>query len=268
MSMTAEDLQAKDSRASTLLFAEGDSWFNFPLGFDIVRELTLCGYAVKSIADPGHTLKFMATSQPQKAEFVAEIDALAKRGTVPKAILLSGGGNDFVDHFACFLNDYDPVLPTLRPEEVDKFLEQHLRVLFIEWLTFVTSSCIKAFEPAEPIPILVHGYAYVVPDGRPALIVGPWLKPEFAAKGYPSRVQNTRTMETLINDFNGMLSGLLQERPWNHVHYVDLRSTLSNDLTKCDGVRKYKHDWNDELHPTSDGFSRVAKEFVRAIDQL
>ena len=39
MSMTKEERKRKSSRGSVLLAAEGDSWFEFPLRSQIVREL-------------------------------------------------------------------------------------------------------------------------------------------------------------------------------------------------------------------------------------
>ena len=75
-------------------------------------------------------------------------------------------------------------------------------------------------------------------------------------------------MATLVDKFNDVLSGLPDEKGLNHVHYVNLRNTLSNDLGREDGKRKYKKDWGDELHPTNEGFAKVASEFARVIDAL
>ena len=58
----------------------------------------------------------------------------------------------------------------------------------------------------KDIPILIHGYAHPVPDGRPFLtgwpLPGPWLQPGFSAKGYvhddPADLgRNTQVMERL-----------------------------------------------------------------------
>ncbi len=268
MPMNKEELQKKSSRGTVLLAAEGDSWFEFPLRSHILRELGRLGYAVREVADHSHTLEFMATSPHQQAEFSEMINRLGSRKTKPTAILLSGGGNDFVDYLPSLLNRYDPRGPILNASEVDDFAVNHLRKNYVKWLNFITKTCDDSFQDGRRIPILIHGYAYAVPDGRGIPFYGHWLRKEFRAKGHRSLAQNTQTMATLVDKFNDVLSGLPGEKDFNHVHYVNLRNTLSNDLGKENGKRKYKEDWGDELHPTNEGFAKVAAEFARVIDAL
>jgi hypothetical protein len=45
---------------------------------------------------------------------------------------------------------------------------------------------------------------------------------------------------------------------FDHVHYVDLRATLSQGAD-------YKDDWANELHPTRTGFATVAAKIAQAI---
>ena len=268
MPMTKEHLLKKSRRGSVLLVAEGDSWFDFPFHPHVVSSLRRLGYAVKEVADPTHTLEFMATSQPQKDKFSAKLRELATRKTRPTAVLLSGGGNDFVDVLPFLLNDYNPRTPTLNPSEVDKFSENHLRKHYVEWLNFVTSTCDDIFGSDKRIPILIHGYAYAVPDGRHNLFSGPWLRKEFRAKGHMNLTQNTKTIAALIDTFNDVLSLLPSPTNLDHVRYVDLRNTLTNDLNRENGKRKYRRDWRDELHPTEYGFGNVAAEFSSVIEGL
>ena len=51
---------------------------------------------------------------------------------------------------------------------------------------------------------------------------------------------------------------------FTNLHYLDLRNTLSNDLTGG----KYKQSWANELHPTNDGFDAVAAKFATLIGTL
>ena len=184
MSMTKEERQRKSSRGSVLLAAEGDSWFEFPLRSQIVRELRRLGYAVREVADHSHTLEFMATSPHQQAEFSEMMKQLANRKTKPIAVLLSGGGNDFVDFLPSLLNRYDPREPILNASEVDDFAANHLRKNYVKWLNFVTKMCNDNFKDQGRIPILIHGYAYAVPDGRGIPFYGHWLRKEFMSKGH------------------------------------------------------------------------------------
>ena len=264
--MDKRDIEEKSRHGSALLIAEGDSWFEFPIRKDVIKQLKRLGYAVREVADHSHTLQFMATSPHQKAEFVDEIRGAGEQQLIPTAVLLSGGGNDFVDFLPHLLNDYDPETPTLNQRAVSDFQNNHLRRHYIDWLGFVTKACVDTF--GKPIPILIHGYAYAVPDGRGIPFVGHWLKKEFRAKGHMSRAQNTKTVTNLIDRFNDMLCVLPKEDGLGHVQYVNLRKTLSNDLTRENGKRKYRLDWGDELHPTYEGFAKVAAEFSKVIDNL
>ena len=49
-----------------------------------------------------------------------------------------------------------------------------------------------------------------------------------------------------------------------HLHYVDLRGTLSQQLQG----QAYKSWWNDELHPTEQGFAKVAAKFDALIRRI
>lgn len=224
---------------------------------------------MSEVADPAHTLEFMATAEHQRNEFADEINKLAKRKTKPIAVLLSGGGNDFIDRLPLLLNEYDPKTPTLNEVEVNDFAANHIEKFYKEWLSFVADTCNQAFGSVDRIPIIVHGYAYVVPDGRGLPFYNDnWLKKEFRAKGHRDLVQNTKTMAMLIDMFNDVLCALAGNKPFDNVHYVDLRNTLSNDLSRVNGKRIYKEDWGDELHPTNSGFAKVVAELSTVIDGL
>ena len=68
--MDKKALQQKSDRGSVLLVAEGDSWFEFPLCSNVLRELRRLGYAVREVADHSHTFQFMATTPHQETEFM------------------------------------------------------------------------------------------------------------------------------------------------------------------------------------------------------
>jgi hypothetical protein len=68
----------------------------------------------------------------------------------------------------------------------------------------------------------------------------------------------------LIDRFNAILVELVKEASFSHVRYVDLRNTLSVDLTND----AYKAWWDNELHPTESGFSAVAAKFAAALSTL
>jgi hypothetical protein len=115
----------------------------------------------------------------------------------------------------------------------------------------------------RPIPIVLHGYDYPVPDGRGFLggfwlLPGPWLQPGFHRKGYGNDDANKAVVARLIDTFNAMLRQLARGAGFEHVRYVDLRGTLSD-------AAAYKRDWANELHPTERGFKAVALKIAAAI---
>ena len=99
-------------RASTgLVIAEGDSWFDYPF-HDVLRLLEDDhGYDVESVAHKGDCVEDMAYAG-QFEEFARRLEKLLRQNQVPKAILLSGGGNDIAGtEFAMLLNHVASGLP-------------------------------------------------------------------------------------------------------------------------------------------------------------
>lgn len=262
------------------VIAEGDSWFAYP-GLDVLGALegqTLPGrvyYKVYSAASPGDTVESMAYDGDQlegfSNEFRKVLDA-GKQGQV-KAIVLSGGGNDIAGaQFHVLLNHSRASSNSeLDSAVADAFIDRIGRSL--ESLIGTSARFANQILGLPNVRIIIHGYAPPVPDGRPFGIgwplPGPWLEPGFTAKGYPNASmseleRNTRVMADLINRFNRRVSaipGNLKGRA--DVRYVNVTSALTNTVPGD----VYKRDWSNELHPTNDGFKRVAEAIHRAIQQ-
>jgi lysophospholipase L1-like esterase len=258
------------------IIAEGDSWFSYP-GLDVLGALAggqLPGgvrYRVYSAAKAGDTVEAMAYDGEDLEGFAAEfrkvVDAGAKDEV--KAILLSGGGNDIAGpEMQILLNHASSAAGVLSPLDVpvvDAFIDRVGRSL--ESLIGTAKRFSEAILGRNDIPILIHGYAAPVPDGRPFLFgwpfPGPWLQPAFSAKGYvrdapDDLARNTRVMADLIFKFNARVAripGALASVA--DVRYVD----LSKELTNIVANDQYKTDWANELHPRNAGFVRVAGLF-------
>lgn len=256
---------AKGELASAgTLVAEGDSWFDYPLQ-DVLSELAHGhGYDIESVAHRGDTVEGMAFNDHQLAAFTGCIDKLLRRNIRPRAILLSGGGNDLAgDEFGMLLNHAASGSRGLNEAVVTGVIDQRLPDAYATILGAVTAVCRGLV--GEPLPILVHGYDYPVPDGRGfaggwSFLPGPWLEPGFRSKGYASMTERKAIMVRLIDRFNEMLRRLLTTPEFGHVRYVDLRRTLSNG-------QDYKDWWANELHPTRSGFTRIAERMAKAIEE-
>src|SRR6185312_13650429 len=100
-------------------------------------------------------------------------------------------------------------------------------------LSAVTEVCRQ--RTGAVVPIVIHGYDYAVPDGRGLLggwgpLPGPWLQPGFTEKQFVELAQNTAMIQNIIDRFNAMLKTVAGQTGYQHVHYIDLRGTLSNSL--------------------------------------
>jgi lysophospholipase L1-like esterase len=245
-----------------VLVAEGDSWFDYPMQ-DVLRLLEDDYlYDVESVAHKGDCVEDMAHSAGQFEEFARRLEKLLANSKVPKAILLSGGGNDIAgDEFAILLNHAASSLPPLNENIVSGVIDIRLKEAYVRILTALTA--IAKSYLGRPIPIIVHGYDHPIPDGRGFMggwwaLPGPWLKPGFVRKGHLDLATNTKLVAELIDRFNVMLGSVTSLPAFAHVHYLDLRGTLKGD----------KKLWANELHPNAKGFDLVTKKFADLIAKI
>lgn len=256
------DLVAELGPPSTgVLIAEGDSWFDYPWT-DVLSELEdRHGYDVESVSHAGDRVEEMAYQSGQLEKFARTLEKLIRRGEIPDAILLSGGGNDVAgEEFAVLLDHADSPDPGLNDEVVAGVLER-IRLAYVTVVSAVTGVCEDHLGVA--LPILIHGYDYSVPDGRGfwggwGPLPGPWLEPGFRGKGYDDPEQQRAIVKDLIDRFNMVLADIPRISGLGHVRRIDLRGTLSVGAD-------YRTWWANELHPTAQGFEAVAKKFADAL---
>jgi lysophospholipase L1-like esterase len=257
--------------------AEGDSWFDYDYisklihfdGPDLIGHLCRDGeFNVLRLSFAGDTLAAMAC-EPQLSNVTEVMKLLRKlEGWIgderfrPKFVMLSGGGNDMSGNHGKQLRNFLTAegLNELRAfHSIDVDFRAHFETLIAN---------VRSVDPT--VPIFLHGYAYPVPDGRgvrnPHLPVefdfeGPWLKPAFDFYAIPE-TERFRIMIRLIDRFNEMLMKLIADRAESdgHLHLIDLR-----DCFPKPPYPEYMEDWTNELHPTSDGFRRIAERFRDAI---
>jgi lysophospholipase L1-like esterase len=250
-----------------LLLAEGDSWFDYPF-FDVLEKLEDLGYKTESVAHKGDCVEDMAYDFMQLSKLAKKFEDLAQDGKTPRALLVSGGGNDIAGtEFHVLLNHKQSGLPVINDRIVAGILEDRLQFALVSLLTAVTRLSQQFF--ARTVPILIHGYDFPVPDGRGylggfSILPGPWLEPGFRRKGHAVLKDNTVVMADLIGRYNAVLARLSSQPGLGHVKYVDLQGTLSNDLQQ----QRYKKSWGNELHPSEEGYVAVAAVFDQAIASI
>ena len=247
------------------LLAAGDSWFDYPF-HDVLTFLEdEHGYEVYKSAHAGATIESMAYHGGQLVEFQRGVERIQRKGAVPKAVLLSGGGNDIAGvEFGMLLNNADSAIAGWEQKIVDGLINDRISCSYVAMISALNKLCSQAFSTTPKI--LVHGYGYPVPDGRGFLggwgpLPGPWLKPGFKEKLFEDLNRPTELMIAIIDKFNDMVHEIANLPQFKNVEYVDLRDLSNNDLT----AEAYKNFWANELHPTETGFRAVSNRFASKI---
>src|ERR1039458_2290985 len=76
------------------LLAVGDSWFDYPIHDILTRLDDNYGYNIESSAHRGDPIETMVSHVGQLDRFARCMDKIVALGATPKAILVSGGGDD------------------------------------------------------------------------------------------------------------------------------------------------------------------------------
>ena len=253
-------LTAAGAPDNGIVVAEGDSWFNYPLHDVLERLEEQFGFRVESVAHQGDSAEQMAYDPAQGAALARLLQRLKDDGKTPRAILLSAGGNDIAgDQFGMLINHVNSGLPVLNTQIVNGVINERLMFAYGCLIGRINQMTQTLFP--NPVPIVIHGYAHAVPDGRGFLggtwfLPGPWLRPGFDQKGHTDRAKNRDQVANLLDQLNAMLQSLPTFPNIQNTTYLDLRGVLNNNLPT-----QYKQDWANELHPTPDGFERLAKHF-------
>jgi hypothetical protein len=269
LSLSAEHARRAASAAAPAkkfkLLADGDSWFDYPLGRDVLDWLNnYFKHPITKLARAGSTLNelvygpgdLLQSDPDQGTTRLTEVVRKLREQRFD-AFLFSGGGNDiagpeffsFVNHAASHLkNPNAEVLTGVVDGTFYKAYEDMVEVLQAE-----------AEREKIKLPIFVHGYDYPWPDGRAAValgIAGPWFDPTFRKKGYPlggpgeeQLLKRRAIVNQFIDAFNKMLDNLQAKYP-GIVHKVPLLGTLPNI-----------DQWANELHPRNPGFLAIAQRF-------
>jgi hypothetical protein len=241
--------------------AEGDSWFDYLPGLDILDNLRRdYGYRVIKHAAAGDTIVNMAWGTSIRrnfgelpAQLPLTLDSIRRHR--PQFLLISGGGNDIAGtEFAAFLNHRDSGLPPFRKE----FARSVVAVFERAYRHIIDS----AFAINSDLHVIVHGYGNAIPDGTAVInfipnfkFVGPWLRPSLARNRIDFSTTGRDIVRQLIGMHNDMLAALAADYG-AQVHYIDLRPIIADS------------DWVNELHLTSAGYRKVAAQFHNLMQSL
>ncbi len=258
--------------ATPIVFCEGDSWFSTPLSMNLLDWLVwpAPGDEARGVPLFGAGGLFFRTENSGDLA----LDMFSARGIRDLAdwyegfefdlVLLSAGGNDFVDGFL------ERTFRGAGRMGVDAAYQRVVDTGRYEQVREAYRALVARFSAIRPgTPILAHSYDYPRRMGEPAQLtlgnigaaallehgVGPWIGNRIAHV-LPDAADQGRFARRLIDGFvERVLAPLRDAHDSGRVFdFVDLRGTLTQPAQ-----------WFDEMHPTGAGFARLAERFRRGM---
>lgn len=252
-----------------VILSEGDSWFQFPLLIDDVIDHLSQTHLVRSLDAAGDTLDNMLIREPEFLRTLVSLDAeLRPQGRKVEALLLSAAGNDVIGEDA----SGRPVLfGLLREYRAGKSAAWHVEPKALRrTLDFIEAGYrkaigeVRAIQEFRRLPIFIHGYDYAIPGGFPGDPRNPiyaaqnkWLGGPLTARKIQDLTLQREIVRHLIDQLYERMHAIAGDAVQSHVHVVDCRGAVGH-LTR----------WNDEIHPTSDGYATVANLFRGKLDNV
>jgi len=247
------------ARQPLRILAEGDSWFDYPLppvrGDGVIYQLQkLLGYPINNMAHWGEEVRQML-GLAQRQEIVTR---LTDNSVNYDAMLFSGGGNDLVgDQLVTFLQDQGPVPPPAKMFN-DDAMNAVIDLLKAEYKELVG---IRNQYSAGTV-IFVNSYDFPKVTGQGVCGIGPWLKPSLdyvygqMGVAVPDPEQEYQVVKTMLERFNQMLQDIAKDPSITNFIVVGTQDTLDRDK-----------DWQNEIHPKSSGFAKIAAKFQAALSK-
>jgi hypothetical protein len=249
----AKGAKALGTAAATPLqvFAEGDSWFEYPVPFfggGIIRRLEdKLGVPVLNLATAGDEVRYMLGVKERKL-LIEQFTKGCPAGGPWDAMLFSGGGNDIVDNpMVLWIKDFNATLPPAALVHQARF-DTALALVRAGY-----EDLIGLRDSLSPqTRLFFHAYDFAIPDGRGICHLGPWLKPTFDLRGFPTQASRVAVMKILLEQFAAMLQSLASA---SNVTFINGQGTLAPNPSS----------WHNELHPSKAGFNGFAALFHKAL---
>jgi hypothetical protein len=245
---------AAPSFAPLQVLAEGDSWFDYPVPFFgggiIPRLESRLGVPILNLAKAGDEVRYMLGVEER--ELIAQhLTAGCPAGGSWDVVLFSGGGNDIVDNpMALWIRDWDPARPVVDHINQPRF-DAALALVRAGYEDLIALR--DALSPETQL--VFQAYDLAIPDGRGICHLGPWLKPTFDLRGFPTQAAAFDVVKEMLRQFASLLTAL-SAAP--RVTFINGQGTLPQQ----------KSSWHNELHPSRSGFDRFADLFHATLRTL
>jgi hypothetical protein len=235
------------------ILAEGDSWFDYPVPFfggGIIPRLEhRLGVPILNLAKAGDEVRYMLGVE-ERAVLVENLTNGSPAGGPWDVLLFSGGGNDIVGNpMALWVDDWNPAVPPVGHIKKPRFDAA------LELVRAGNEDLIASRDQLSPHTMLVfQGYDFALPDGRGICGFGPWLKPTFDLRKFPTLAAGQAVVKVMLQQFAAMLTSLSGPT----VTFINGQGTLSPQPSS----------WDNELHPEKAGFEKFADLFQAKLKVL
>jgi hypothetical protein len=236
------------------IFAEGDSWFDYPYPFFgggiIPRLERRLGVPILNLAKAGDEVRYMLGVE-ERTLLAQHLSRGCPAGGAWDVLLFSGGGNDVVDNpMALWIREWNPAAP---PAD---HIHQARFDLALALVRAGYEDLIALRDEVSPRTHLVfHSYDFPIPDGRGICHLGPWLKPTFDLRKFPTRAAAQQVVKAMLQQFASMLTALAT---LPRVTFINGQGTLASKPSS----------WHNELHPAKAGFNTFADIFYLELKKL
>jgi hypothetical protein len=230
------------------IFAEGDSWFDYPVplfGGGVIKRLQRrIGIPILNLATAGDEVRFMLGVKERRS-LIEQLTNGCPAGGPWDALLFSGGGNDIVDNpMVLWINDFNTQLP---PAE---HINQPRFDTALALVRYGYEDLIALRDKLCPTTkLILHAYDFAIPDGRGICNHGPWLQPTFKMRKIVNQSFAFDVVKAMLQQFAALLQALASNHP--NVDFINAQGTLA----------PVKASWHNELHPEKKGFERFADIF-------
>ncbi len=246
---TAEDAE---SFVPLQILAEGDSWFDYPafIGGGIIPRLAgRLGVPILNLAKAGDEVRYMLGVE-ERLVLADQLSGGSPAGGPWDVVLFSGGGNDIVGNpMALWVKDFNPAIPPASNINQPRF-DAALALVRAGYEDLITLR-----DQLSPQTHLVfQGYDFPIPDGRGICFLGPWLKPTFDLRKFPTLAAGEAVIKAMLQQFAAMLTTLAGPK----VTFINTQGTLLQQTAS----------WHNELHPARAGFEKFADLFQQKLKVL
>jgi hypothetical protein len=237
------------------VLAEGDSWFDYPVPFFggsiIPRLQKRLGLPILNLADAGDEVRFMLGVE-QREKLFKHLQEGNPAGVHWDVLLFSGGGNDIVsDPMVLWIRDFSSNTPPAN------HIHQARLQAALDIVRAGYEDLIEMRDRLSPdTTLILHAYDFAIPDGRGICNLGPWLKPTFDFRKFPTRAVAFEVVKAMLMQFAAMLNSIAAAH--SKVAVIDSQNTLNPVVGS----------WHNELHPEKLGFERFAAKFYDKLKAL